>query len=35
MSSKAQIRLAYQSQSFEDPALKTISGLLSAVTFNF
>ena len=35
VSSKAQIRLAYQSQSFEDPNLKTISGLLSALTFNF
>jgi hypothetical protein len=35
VSSKAQIRLAYQSQSFEDPNLTTISGLLSAVTFNF
>jgi len=35
VSSKSQIRLAYQSQSFEDPNLKTISGLLSALTFNF
>jgi len=35
VSSKAQIRLAYQSQSFEDPNLTTISGLLSAMTINF
>jgi len=35
VSSKAQIRLAYQSQSFENPALTTISGLLSALTISF
>jgi hypothetical protein len=35
LSSKAQFRLMYQNQSFEDPALNTISGVLSALTINF
>jgi len=35
LSSKAQFRLMYQNQSFEDPALKTISGVLTALTMNF
>jgi hypothetical protein len=35
LSSKAQFRLMYQNQSFEDPNLKTISGVLSALTMNF
>jgi hypothetical protein len=35
LSSKAQFRLMYQNQSFEDPSLKTISGVLTALTMNF
>lgn len=35
LTSKAQIRLMYESQSFEDPALKTISGVRTALTMNF
>jgi len=35
LSSKAQFRLMYQNQSFEDPNLTTISGVLSALTMNF
>jgi hypothetical protein len=35
LNSKAQFRLMYENQSFEDPALKTISGVLTALTMNF
>ena len=35
LSSKAQFRLMYESQSFEDSALKTISGVRTALTMNF
>jgi len=35
LSSKAQFRLMYESQSFEDSALKTISGFRTALTMNF
>ncbi|HEX5003787.1 MAG TPA: porin [Gemmatimonadales bacterium] len=35
LSSKAQFRLMYESQSFEDPSLKTISGVRTALTMNF
>lgn len=35
LSSKAQFRLMYESQSFEDSSLKTISGFRTALTMNF
>jgi hypothetical protein len=35
LSSKAQFRLMYESQSFEDPSLNTISGVRTALTMNF
>lgn len=35
LTSKAQIRLMYESQSFEDSALSTISGFRGALTMNF
>ncbi len=35
LSSKAQFRLMYESQSFEDPSLNTISGIRTALTMNF
>lgn len=35
LSSKAQFRLMYESQSFQDSALKTISGFRTALTMNF
>lgn len=35
LSSKAQFRLMYESQSFEDPSLDTISGVRTALTMNF
>ena len=35
LGSKVQFRLMYESQSFEDPALSTISGVRTALTMNF
>jgi len=35
LSSKAQFRLMYESQSFQQPDLKTISGVRTALTMNF
>jgi Phosphate-selective porin O and P len=35
MSSRAQLRVAYEQQSFQDPALTSISGVRSALTVNF
>ncbi len=35
LSSKAQFRLMYESQSFEQSDLKTISGIRTALTMNF
>jgi len=35
LTSKAQFRLMYESQSFQDSALKTISGIRTALTMNF